>query len=429
MPAVVEAWAGMMQGGREPRRAGRLARLDPGDWISVAQDGQGTLSMDEVERALVSGAPCLIAAVDPTWVPPAVAALADIEANIEPLDWRILRYVAARAAGLPSSRGLAEPGKAVLAQITPRLLRLAYRSRGGAEGLLRRALAAAEASRPPSPPQPEQSGPRGLARVPGICPALGWGQHLVADLRAFRAGKLAWRDVDRGALLAGPPGTGKTTFARALAEEAGVRLVATSFAEWQSAKDGHLGSTLAAMQLAFSKARMVTPCILFIDELDSLPDRSRVQSGHGDYWRSVVNGFLAEVDGAVAREGVVIISACNDAHVVEPAVLRSGRLAVHEAGHAVATEAVRPGTLVEVTLRPYGASGGRTLANNVSDEELTPPALRLHLVALLAGRAAEEAILGDAGAGYGLGSGSDLAQATRSLPWLCQPLALKKKLA
>ncbi len=160
--------------------------------------------------------------------------------------------------------------------------------------------------------------------MPGLGPALEWGRALVADLEAYRAGRLPWADVDRGAVLVGPPGTGKTTFAAALAEEAGVPLIATSYAAWQST--GHQGDMLKAMRKSFHEARAAAPCLLLIDEVDSFPHRDRVRSDHADYVRGVVNGLLAELDGATSRDGVVVIGACNSADNLDPALVRPGRL-------------------------------------------------------------------------------------------------------
>lgn len=131
----------------------------------------------------------------------------------------------------------------------------------------------------------QNTGPRGLARVPGLGAVLDWAKGLCVDPHEYREGLFDWQDIDRGALLAGPPGCGKTTFARTLAQEAGIPLIAASHAQWQGAKDGHLGSILGAMQKSFAEARSKAPCILFIDELDSFPSRDAVTHGHGAHRR------------------------------------------------------------------------------------------------------------------------------------------------
>ncbi|MGO7209356.1 AAA family ATPase, partial [Rhizobium ruizarguesonis] len=82
-----------------------------------------------------------------------------------------------------------------------------------------------------------------------------------------------WTEVDRGLLLSGPPGTGKTMFAGALARSCGAHLVATSVARWQAA--GHLDDTLKAMRKCFEEAIAHKPSILFVDEFDGIGDRVR----------------------------------------------------------------------------------------------------------------------------------------------------------
>jgi ATP-dependent Zn protease len=152
--------------------------------------------------------------------------------------------------------------------------------------------------------------------------------ELAVDLQAMRAGKLAWSDIDhKGLLLSGPPGTGKTTFAAALANEAGVPLVATSVADWTRAD--HLGVTQEKMRKAFVDAMAQAPSILFIDELDGIADRSNL-SGHGaEYWTHVVNALLELLAGVEDRDGVVVIGASNHPHKIDAAILRAGRLDRH----------------------------------------------------------------------------------------------------
>lgn len=160
--------------------------------------------------------------------------------------------------------------------------------------------------------------------LPGMGAAADWGLDLAQDLKDWSAGALSWRDVDRGLLLVGKPGTGKTTYAKALAKTCGVPLIAGSIARWQAA--GHLGDMLGAMRRAFEEAIQKAPSILFIDEIDSVGDRASFSGDNRGYQTEVVNGLLECLDGVDGREGVVVIGACNDADGIDPAVTRSGRL-------------------------------------------------------------------------------------------------------
>ena len=152
------------------------------------------------------------------------------------------------------------------------------------------------------------------------------GLGIIADLKAYHEGQIPWSAVDRGLLLDGPPGTGKTTYAKALAKSAGLPLVIGSLAQWQSAREGHLGHCLAAMRESFAEAKRKAPCIFLIDELDSFGDRGQFTDHNKDYSTQVVNAFLEALDGAGGRQGVVVIGATNHVGKIDPAITRAGRL-------------------------------------------------------------------------------------------------------
>ena len=90
-------------------------------------------------------------------------------------------------------------------------------------------------------------GPR-LSELPGFTATRDWVSDLATDLASWNAKTLEWSAVDRGALLIGPLGVGKTMFATALAAGLGIALVATSAGQWQSSGDGYPGEMLRAMR-------------------------------------------------------------------------------------------------------------------------------------------------------------------------------------
>ncbi|MGB3643424.1 MAG: AAA family ATPase [Mesorhizobium sp.] len=172
----------------------------------------------------------------------------------------------------------------------------------------------------------ETAGPT-LDDLQGMGDAGDWGRELAADISDWRSGKIGWQDVDRGVLLSGPPGTGKTTFAAALARSCNAHLVLGSLARWQA--KGHLGDLLKAMRAAFDEARKNVPSIIFIDEIDAVGDRERFDDHNRQYSIEVVSALLECLDGTEGREGVIVVGACNHPHRLDPALVRAGRLERH----------------------------------------------------------------------------------------------------
>ena len=129
--------------------------------------------------------------------------------------------------------------------------------------------------------------------------------------------------MPKGALLVGPPGTGKTLLAKAVAGEAGVPFFSISGSEFV---EMFVGRGAAKVRDLFKQAREKAPCIVFIDEIDTI-GKKRDSGGYGgnDEREQTLNQLLTEMDGFDASKGVVILAATNRPDSLDPALLRPGR--------------------------------------------------------------------------------------------------------
>lgn len=164
----------------------------------------------------------------------------------------------------------------------------------------------------------------GLKQLHGLGEARQFAEDLIADIHAAIQGHIPWAQVDRGALLVGPPGTGKTTLARAIAKDCKVKFVQGSATAWQSA--GALDQHIMAIRKTFAEARRYAPSILFIDEIDSLGNRERFSDHNAVYQTDVVNAVLEQIQGLDTEAPVFVLGATNHEDRVDPALKRSGRM-------------------------------------------------------------------------------------------------------
>lgn len=476
------------------RGAGR-SRSRSDAYANIEEDER---RVSEFSRALWQGRRVVVHTDRMDALPADIASAADHVIHVPLPSPEDVTAAVAELTGASPSRGLT---REEAADVTPHLLRLSTRLNQSADSMAERlrnllARARSETAEHEVPPSSPRTAPD-LTRLHGMPEAIAWGLALARDVATYREGRLPWSAVDAGCLLSGPPGTGKTLFARALAQTCEMKLEVGSYAIWQAA--GHQGDCLRAMRKAFSDAREKAPSILFVDEIDSFPDRARLSPQWADYENQIVNGFLAEIDGAEGREGVVLIGACNFPEKLDPALLRSGRLdrhirlllpsadeivgilrehlgadladedlaplaifaagssgadcerfvrgarrrartsgramqladllaevagpperdpeiakvaAIHEAGHVVAATEARMCQVTSVSLRSGEGLLGSTLFAGTVGRYLSATDLRAFLVVILAGRAAEEVLVGVASSGAGGSGDSDLARAT-----------------
>ncbi|MBR2520873.1 MAG: ATP-dependent zinc metalloprotease FtsH [Oscillospiraceae bacterium] len=129
--------------------------------------------------------------------------------------------------------------------------------------------------------------------------------------------------IPKGALLVGPPGTGKTMLAQAVAGEAGVPFFSISGSEFVEL---FVGMGAAKVRDLFKQANAKAPCIVFIDEIDAIGKKRDTHGFAGnDEREQTLNQLLAEMDGFDARKGVVLLAATNRPESLDPALMRPGR--------------------------------------------------------------------------------------------------------
>ncbi|KAM9726391.1 nuclear valosin-containing protein-like isoform 2-T2 [Menidia menidia] len=144
---------------------------------------------------------------------------------------------------------------------------------------------------------------------------------ILAPVRSPEQFRALGLSAPSGVLLAGPPGCGKTLLAKAVANESGLNFISVKGPELLNM---YVGESERAVRQVFQRGQNSSPCVIFFDEIDALcPRRSGHESGASV---RVVNQLLTEMDGLEARRQVFIMAATNRPDIIDPAILRPGRL-------------------------------------------------------------------------------------------------------
>jgi cell division protease FtsH len=178
-----------------------------------------------------------------------------------------------------------------------------------------------------------------LSSVPNLSTAIEFGEAqtfalaLVKDLVDFREGRLKWADAAKGAIFFGEPGNGKSVLAASIAKAASVPFIRYSVGSLFS-HDAHLGTVLAAQRAIYAKAALLAPCVLMLDECESMPRRDTLSNRGRDWWLPVIDDALLLSDAGISDAdnagggrpaGVVLLGATNALDLVDPAFLRPNR--------------------------------------------------------------------------------------------------------
>ena len=128
--------------------------------------------------------------------------------------------------------------------------------------------------------------------------------------------------VPKGILLHGPTGTGKTLLAKAVATESEANFISVKGPELISK---WVGESERGIREVFRRARQAAPCVIFLDEMDSIAPTRDIESGAGSGAQRIVSQILTEIDGISELHGVVVLGATNRSDMIDPALLRPGR--------------------------------------------------------------------------------------------------------
>ena len=130
--------------------------------------------------------------------------------------------------------------------------------------------------------------------------------------------------IPKGVILVGPPGTGKTLLAKAVAGEAGVPFFSISGSDFVGM---FVGVGASRVRDLFEEAKKNAPCIVFIDEIDAVARQRGTGMGGGhDEREQTLNQLLVEMDGFGVNEGIIVMAATNRVDILDPAILRPGRV-------------------------------------------------------------------------------------------------------
>lgn len=281
----------------------------------------GMTTSDQAVFVMANGGRIIGVTQNLDYLPKAMIASADIRLKIDHPDEVLIRHAIRMATG--RSPRTFPPGLTNGLDFSE--ICGAIRTGSSAKACVERLIAASEGK--------SQAGP-GLEDVPPVEELVGYGEELegwakalISDLNAWRAGRLDFSAIQRTAVLASEPGLGKTTFVRSLAKSAGLPFFPTSVSQWFANSPGYLDSIIKQIDQAFAEAAAVAPAILFLDEIETIPNRATLDH-RADWWVPVVAHMLLKLDSAASGESakLIVIGATNHPEKLDAALVRPGRM-------------------------------------------------------------------------------------------------------
>ncbi|UYQ72574.1 AAA family ATPase [Pelagibacterium flavum] len=308
-----ENWMGFLADG--------LLSILPGTIIEQIRPGRRRsidASNNQCLDYLADGRSVVAITYDPSVISKDLQATADRIVEVEGIDVRVVRRAINAVAG-ERAKGLTRTDIATLSPIAVMAAIRNAKSAVEAVARLRRA-ASGPTARTANSDLPK------LAALPLVAEVREWADTLRDDLAALRRGQIKADDIRYG-VLEGPPGTGKSLLGEVLAQSAGWRFVGTSVPTWFSSTDGHLGGVTRAATEFFIDLLTHDFSIGFLDELQSIPDRSAMDASHREWWTTLVDLVLLQID-RVRKSGrpILLLGACNHYNHLDTALIRGGRL-------------------------------------------------------------------------------------------------------
>lgn len=288
------------------------SKRDSNDWVA-----------DHLRNALGAGNHVVLCCHDPaTFLPAVVLASVDVRIDMPAVNATILRQAVKALTGL-QMRGTIDAG---ICKLDVPELSLGLRNGTKPTDILRRLGQMSIALQTSKPVKINANSSPLITELPLPASLSDWAEEMVADLQAISNGTLSAEQLRFG-VLEGEPGTGKTLIAGAIARSAGWDFNPISIGAWFNHSDGNLGGVSKACVAYFDTLLAQDYVVGLIDEIDALPDRQTLEPRDRQWWTTVINLVLTQIDRLRnSGKSVMLLAATNYYDRLDGALVRAGRL-------------------------------------------------------------------------------------------------------